>query len=52
MVQDCSSEGKCFCGGLNVVSVRTLLRHIGMDLHSTLCSHCEEAIDTIDHSMV
>ncbi|GJX02450.1 putative RNA-directed DNA polymerase, eukaryota, reverse transcriptase zinc-binding domain protein [Tanacetum coccineum] len=34
------------------IPVRTLLDNIGMDLHSTLCPHCEEAIETIDHSMV
>ncbi|GJR97831.1 RNA-directed DNA polymerase, eukaryota, reverse transcriptase zinc-binding domain protein [Tanacetum coccineum] len=34
------------------IPVRTLLDNIGMDLHSTLCPHCEEAIEIIDHSMV
>ena len=34
------------------IPVRTLLDHIGVDLHSTLCPQCEEAVETIDHSMV
>ncbi|GJU06905.1 hypothetical protein Tco_1123335 [Tanacetum coccineum] len=34
------------------IPVRTLIDNIGMDFHSTLCPHCEEAIETIDHSMV
>ncbi|GKA45537.1 RNA-directed DNA polymerase, eukaryota, reverse transcriptase zinc-binding domain protein, partial [Tanacetum coccineum] len=34
------------------IPVRTLLHNIGTDLHSTLCPHCDEAIETIDHSMV
>ncbi|GKD87411.1 RNA-directed DNA polymerase, eukaryota, reverse transcriptase zinc-binding domain protein [Tanacetum coccineum] len=34
------------------IPVRTLLDNIGMDLHSTLCPHFEEAIEIIDHSMV
>ncbi|GJX01510.1 hypothetical protein Tco_0185423 [Tanacetum coccineum] len=32
------------------IPIRTLLDNIGMDLHSTLCPHYEEAIETIDHS--
>ncbi|GJZ59581.1 sodium/calcium exchanger NCL2-like protein [Tanacetum coccineum] len=32
------------------IPVRTLIDNIGMDFHSTLCPHCEEAIETIDHN--
>ncbi|GJU94255.1 putative cupredoxin [Tanacetum coccineum] len=34
------------------IPVRTLLDNIGMDLHSTLCPHCGEAIKTKDHNVL
>ncbi|GKC16931.1 reverse transcriptase domain, reverse transcriptase zinc-binding domain protein [Tanacetum coccineum] len=34
------------------IPVRTFLDNIGMDLHSILCPHCEESIETVYHSMV
>ncbi|GJU89341.1 hypothetical protein Tco_1301764 [Tanacetum coccineum] len=34
------------------IPVRTLIDNIGMDFHSTLCPHCEEAIETIDHNVL
>ena len=34
------------------IPVRSLLDHIGIDLHSTLCPYCENAVETIDHIMI
>ncbi|GKD33697.1 putative RNA-directed DNA polymerase, eukaryota, reverse transcriptase zinc-binding domain protein [Tanacetum coccineum] len=34
------------------IPVRSILDHIGIDLDSTLCPCCENAVETIDHIMV
>nr|GEX49506.1 hypothetical protein [Tanacetum cinerariifolium] len=34
------------------IPIRSILDHIGIDLDSTLCPCCENAVETIDHIMV